>query len=185
MHLSFSFSPSLPPVPPPSPSDPLTDITRKSSFSTSTERNNACAFPSWPNRPSLLSPEPSASSYLSDEDLFFDTPSNSFSMPPSSSSSSSSSDSAIDDHSFLHGENHRSLTTEEQIARLRALAQEEETQRARFLAQVQAHARAQQALKVAAALGHQQHMQPAHGPHQTVALSDKRKKRKPSFKKRK
>ncbi|KAL4965510.1 uncharacterized protein BDV14DRAFT_55892 [Aspergillus stella-maris] len=139
--LSFgsTYSPmasSIPPPPPPSPNDDLLDITpQKCSFS-SNSTNNACAFPSWPNRPSLIScdsGESTASAYLSDEDLFPDGP-----VTPEPVE-----ESAVDD---MPGA--ASITTEQQIQMLRAAA-EEEAQRARFLAQVQAHAKAQQAIRVA------------------------------------
>ncbi|PYH97966.1 hypothetical protein BO71DRAFT_372039 [Aspergillus ellipticus CBS 707.79] len=147
-NVSFSFSfgsaacspTSMPPPPPPSPNDSLLDITpRKCSFSNGYEMNNSCAFPSWPNRPSLLSPQSecsTASAYLSDEDL----------LPLGSSVS----DSAIDEESAVQDPimGVVDLTTEQQIQAVRAAA-EEEAQRARFLAQVQAHARAQQAMRVA------------------------------------
>ncbi|PYH75729.1 hypothetical protein BO82DRAFT_13888 [Aspergillus uvarum CBS 121591] len=143
--VSFSFSygsscspSSLPPPPPPSPSDSLLDITpRKCSFSSSYGLNNSCAFPSWPNRPSLLSADSegsTASAYLSDEDLF-------------PTGSDVPSDSAIDEESAAQ-DPAMDLTTEQQIQMLRAAA-DEDAQRARFLAQVQAHARAQQAMRVA------------------------------------
>ncbi|RDW63176.1 uncharacterized protein DSM5745_10287 [Aspergillus mulundensis] len=146
--LSFpsSYSPvgsignSIPPPPPPSPNDDLLDITpQKCSFS-SNSTNNACAFPSWPNRPSLIScdsGESTASAYLSDEDLFPDGP-----MTPEPASSIDEESAAMDPR--MGG----SITTEQQIQMLRAVAQEE-AERARFLAQVQAHAKAQQALRVA------------------------------------
>jgi hypothetical protein len=100
--------------------------------------NNACAFPSWPNRPSLISASSegsSASAYLSDEDLFPEGP-----ITPE----------PIDEESAAYDPRmgSTSLTTEQQIQLLRAAA-EEEAQRARFLAQVQAHAKAQQAIRVA------------------------------------
>ncbi|KAK1145292.1 hypothetical protein N8T08_004453 [Aspergillus melleus] len=148
-HIAFSFgsayecSPiSMPPPPPPSPSDnTLTDITpRKCSFSSGYGMsNNTCAFPSWPNRPSLISADSegsSASAYISDEDLYFE------SMGPV--------ESAIDEESAAHDPamGDPDMTTEQQIQVMRAAA-EEEAHRARFLAQVQAHARAQQALRVA------------------------------------
>ncbi|KKK15572.1 hypothetical protein P175DRAFT_0529211 [Aspergillus ochraceoroseus IBT 24754] len=146
-HVSFSFSfgsayspTAMPPPPPPSPTDSLLDITpRKCSFSHGYSMNNACAFPSWPNRPSLISADSegsSASAYLSDEDLFPDGP-----IP---SELAVDEESAAIEPSMGAGD----LTTEQQIQLLRAAA-EEEAQRAQFLAQVQAHAKAQQALRVA------------------------------------
>ncbi|KAL1986956.1 hypothetical protein VTN96DRAFT_5112 [Rasamsonia emersonii] len=143
MQLSYSFSngtsssPSSPspsslppPPPPPTPNDSLLDITpRKSSFSITMGMSTSCAFPSWPNRSSLMSSdsESTASSYLSDEDLFPSDPV----TPPS--------ESVIDEES--------SLTTEEQIEMMRAA--EEDEQRMRFLAHVQAHAYAQKAFRAA------------------------------------
>ncbi|KAL2838832.1 hypothetical protein BJY01DRAFT_32850 [Aspergillus pseudoustus] len=140
--LSFStYSPMSsmpPPPPPPSLNDDLLDINpRKCSFS-SNSMNNACAFPSWPNRPSLISASSegsSASAYLSDEDLFPEGP-----ITPEPIDEESA---ALDPRMGSS-----SLTTEQQIQLLRAAA-EEEAQRARFLAQVQAHAKAQQAIRVA------------------------------------
>ncbi|KAL5343227.1 hypothetical protein BJX70DRAFT_394230 [Aspergillus crustosus] len=142
--LSFSstYSPMAsmpPPPPPPSLNDDLLDINpRKCSFS-SNSMNNACAFPSWPNRPSLITADSevsTASAYLSDEDLFPDGP-----ITP---------EPAVDEESAAYDPRMgpASLTTEQQIQMLRAAA-EEEAQRARFLAQVQAHAKAQQAIRVA------------------------------------
>ncbi|PWY65580.1 hypothetical protein BO70DRAFT_356726 [Aspergillus heteromorphus CBS 117.55] len=147
-NVSFSFSygsacspTSMPPPPPPSPNDSLLDITpRKCSFSNGYEMNNSCAFPSWPNRESLLSPQSeasTASAYLSDEDL----------LPLGGSAAPS--ESAIDEESAAQDPmGVVDLTTEQQIQMMRAAA-EEDAQRARFLAQVQAHARAQQAMRVA------------------------------------
>ncbi|KAL2011112.1 hypothetical protein VTN00DRAFT_3830 [Thermoascus crustaceus] len=153
MRFSFSFGSSMlsstpsspspsslpPPPPPPSPNDGLLDITpRKSSFSTSL--NSSCAFPSWPNRPSLTSgdSESSASSYLSDEDLFPE------------GFSSASSEAVIDEESAavdpVFGA--PDLTTEEQIQMMRAAAEEDE-RRMQYLTHVHARARAQQALRVA------------------------------------
>lgn len=129
----------MPPPPPPSPNDNLLDITpRKTSFSTSYERHNTCAFPSWPNRPDLLnhdSVSSSVSSYLSDEDLFCDD-------------IASPAEAVLDDEAIVEGSmlGGPGLTTEQQIQMMRAAA-EEEQQRARFLAQVHAHARAHQAFK--------------------------------------
>ncbi|THC94828.1 hypothetical protein EYZ11_005700 [Aspergillus tanneri] len=130
----------MPPPPPPSPNDTLTDITpRKCSFSSAYGMSNSCAFPSWPNRPSLINADSdgsTASAYISDEDLYFDIP--------------APADTVIDEESAAHDPamGDTDLTTEQQIQMMRAAA-EEEAHRARFLAQVQAHARAQQALRVA------------------------------------
>ncbi|OJJ61799.1 hypothetical protein ASPSYDRAFT_143004 [Aspergillus sydowii CBS 593.65] len=142
MSFGSTYSPlasSIPPPPPPSPNDDLLDITpQKCSFS-SNSTNNACAFPSWPNRPSLISCDSegsSASAYLSDEDLFPNGP-----ITPEPVIDEESA--AIDPRMGAS-----SLTTEQHIQMLRVAA-EEEAQRARFLAQVQAHAKAQQALRVA------------------------------------
>ncbi|KAH2281711.1 hypothetical protein KXW02_004832 [Aspergillus fumigatus] len=138
-----SFDSEVPRAPPPSlDNDTLLDIhPRKTSFSDVLGMSSACAFPSWPKRPSLLSSDSegsTASAYLSDEDLLF------------SSGPVSSSESAIEEESAAQEPaiGAHSLTTEQQIQMLRAAA-EEEAHRARFLAQVQAHARAQQALRVA------------------------------------
>ncbi|RAO70878.1 uncharacterized protein BHQ10_006890 [Talaromyces amestolkiae] len=156
MRFSYSYSGSTssspspsslpPPPPPPTPNDGLLDITpRKSSFSSAMGMSSACAFPSWPNRPSLLSPESeesTASSYLSDEDLF---PTDLPITPPSESAIDE--ESAASDPVYLPS-GADDLTTEEQIQMMRAAAEEDE-RRARFLAHVHAHARAQQAFKVA------------------------------------
>ncbi|KAE8356724.1 hypothetical protein BDV28DRAFT_64973 [Aspergillus coremiiformis] len=130
---------SAPAPPPPTPEDSLLDITpRKCSFSTAFGMSNACAFPSWPNRPSLINTDTevsTGSAYISDEDLYFDL--------------SPQSESAIEEESAVQESTRPGeLTTEQQIQMMRAAA-EEEAQRARFLAQVQAHARAQQAMRVA------------------------------------
>ncbi|RHZ43032.1 uncharacterized protein CDV56_100157 [Aspergillus thermomutatus] len=137
-----SFDSEVPRAPPPSlDNDTLLDIhPRKISFSGVLGMSSACAFPSWPNRPSLLSSDSegsTATAYLSDEDLLF------------SNGSTSSSESAIEEESAAQepAMGAHSLTTEQQIQMVRAAA-EEEAHRARFLAQVQAHARAQQALRV-------------------------------------
>ncbi|KAE8415837.1 hypothetical protein BDV36DRAFT_285047 [Aspergillus pseudocaelatus] len=132
-------TPAAPAAPPSTPQDSLLDITpRKCSFSTAFGMSNACAFPSWPNRPALISTDTdvsTGSAYISDEDLCFDlTPQSEFAVEE---------ESAVQE-SVRPGD----LTTEQQIQMLRAAA-EEEAQRARFLAQVQAHARAQQAMRVA------------------------------------
>ncbi|EEA28898.1 hypothetical protein TMatcc_002743 [Talaromyces marneffei ATCC 18224] len=154
MRFSYSYSGSTssspspsslpPPPPPPTPNDGLLDITpRKSSFSSAMGMSSACAFPSWPNRPSLLeSEESTASSYLSDEDLF---PTDLPITPPSESAIDE--ESAASDPVYLPS-GAGDLTTEEQIQMMRAAAEEDE-RRARFLAHVHAHARAQQAFKVA------------------------------------
>jgi hypothetical protein len=138
-----SFDSEVPRAPPPSlDNDTLLDIhPRKTSFSDVLGMSSACAFPSWPKRPSLLSSDSegsTASAYLSDEDLLF------------SSGPASSSESAIEEESAAQepAMGAHSLTTEQQIQMVRAAA-EEEAHRVRFLAQVQAHARAQQALRVA------------------------------------
>jgi hypothetical protein len=104
--------------------------------------SSSCAFPSWPNRPSLLnaaSEESTASAYLSDEDLF-----------PVEPVSAPASESAIDEESAASDPvmDAPDLTTEEQIQMMRAAAEEDE-RRMRFLAHVHAHARAQQAFRVA------------------------------------
>jgi hypothetical protein len=164
MRFSFSFSfsnssnlsspspSSIPPPPPPSPNDSLLDISpRKSSFSSASSRDTSCAFPSWPNRSSLLAEaEQSASSYISDEDLF---PSSSPASPPSSCTAwSTPMSGSLEDeipsstmHPVLGAPD---LTTEEQIQMMREAA-EEEDRRTQYLAHAQAHARAQQALRVA------------------------------------
>jgi hypothetical protein len=104
--------------------------------------SSSCAFPSWPNRPSLLngdSAESTASAYLSDEDLF-----------PIEPVSAAASESAVDEESAASDPvmGTPGLTTEEQVQMMRAAAEEDE-RRMRFLAHVHAHARAQQAFRVA------------------------------------
>ncbi|KAL1969664.1 hypothetical protein VTN77DRAFT_8217 [Rasamsonia byssochlamydoides] len=150
MRFSFSFSNSTssspspspsslpPPPPPPTPNDTLLDISpRKSSFTMTMGMSSSCAFPSWPNRPSLecSDSESTASSYLSDEDLFLDP------VTPSS-------EAVIDEESADSIVGAPDLTTEEQIQMMRAAAEEDE-RRMQFLAHVHAHARAQQAFRVA------------------------------------
>ncbi|OXV06865.1 hypothetical protein Egran_05368 [Elaphomyces granulatus] len=149
MQLSYSFSnstlsspsrsslppspPPPPPPPPPSPNDTLLDITpRKSSLSIAIGMSASCAFPSWPNRSSLLSADSDSvvSSYLSDEDLF-----------PAGTPSSSSVNEELGIAVPVIGV--PDLTIEEQIQMIRAAAEEDE-QRGRFLAHVHAHARAQE-----------------------------------------
>jgi hypothetical protein len=138
---SSTSSSTMPPPPPPSPIDDMLDITpRKCSFSSlassSTARtNNTCAFPSWPNRPSLLNTSPdcpparerepsTASAFLSDEDLYVpDAPD----TPP-----------AVDEESAARAPAAPALTTEQQVQLLKAAAEEERC-RARFMAQVKAH----------------------------------------------
>ncbi|KAL4889642.1 hypothetical protein BDV59DRAFT_116326 [Aspergillus ambiguus] len=147
-HVAFQFSfgtsydvdplASMPAPPPPSPTDSLLDITpRKDSFSSAfgVSNSNSCAFPSWPNRPSLINSEAdvsTTSAYISDEELYWDL--------------SPSTEPGVDEESAVRDP--LDMTTEQQIQMMRAAA-EEEAQRARLLAQVQAHARAQQALRVA------------------------------------
>ncbi|RMJ22312.1 hypothetical protein PHISP_06809 [Aspergillus sp. HF37] len=134
---SSTSSSTMPPPPPPSPINDMLDITpRKCSFSSlasSTARtNNTCAFPSWPNRPSLLNTSHSppkddsstASAFLSDEDLYVpDAPD----TPP-----------AVDEESAARVPAAPVLTTEQQVQLLKAAAEEERC-RARFMAQVKAH----------------------------------------------
>ncbi|EEQ89509.1 uncharacterized protein BDCG_04629 [Blastomyces dermatitidis ER-3] len=143
---SGSPSSSLPPPPPPSPNDSLLDIApRKSSFSMTSGRNTSCAFPSWPNRSSLFSDsDSSASSYLSDEDLF--------PTSPSPSSESAFEEDAVSYHPvFAAGD----LTTEEQISLINGRVDEEE-RRQRYLANAHAQLRAQQAQRAAQILAAEQ-----------------------------
>lgn len=135
---SFECSPlSNPSAPPPTPTDSLLDIhPRKSSFSSEYGMGAACAFPSWPNRPSLStgdSHDSFTSAYLSDEDLLW-MPENAGAEPPE-----------LDEDATKTHEMVSSMTMEQQLARMRALAEEED--RLRFLAKVEAHARATQALR--------------------------------------
>lgn len=137
---SYELEPpfAMPAPPPPSPIDSLLDITpRKCSFSSGfgMSNSNTCAFPSWPNRPSLINSDAevsTTSAYISDDDLCFDL--------------SPSPEPGVDEESAVRDP--LDMTTEQQIQMMRTAA-EEEAQRARLLAQVQAHARAQQALRVA------------------------------------
>ncbi|KAJ5832456.1 hypothetical protein N7474_000767 [Penicillium riverlandense] len=141
---SYDCSPmSNPSAPPPTPSDSLLDLNpRKTSFSSELGMGAACAFPSWPNRPSLSrseSPDSFSNAYLSDEDLLW--------MPTSSTATSPNS--AIEDAPCKDALAFpASMNMEQQLERIRAAAAEEED-RARFLAKVEAHARATQALRMA------------------------------------
>lgn len=135
---SFECSPlSNPSAPPPTPTDSLLDITpRKSSFSSEYGMGAACAFPSWPNRPSLSSVDPHDSTesygnaYLSDEDLLW--------IPQNAATKAQTEPPMIEA---------ASMTMEQQLQQIRAAAEEED--RLRFLARVEAHARATQALRQA------------------------------------
>ncbi|KAJ5620324.1 hypothetical protein N7510_004308 [Penicillium lagena] len=144
---SYDSSPmSNPSAPPPTPSDSLLDINpRKTSFSSELGMGAACAFPSWPNRPSLSrseSPDSFSNAYLSDEDLLW--------MPtPSSAATTTPTNSAIEDAPCKDALVFpASMDMEQQLERIRAVAAEEED-RARFLAKVEAHARATQTLRMA------------------------------------
>ncbi|KAJ5690433.1 hypothetical protein N7462_004825 [Penicillium macrosclerotiorum] len=137
---SFSCSPlSNPSAPPPTPTDSLLDIhPRKSSFASEYGMGAACAFPSWPNRPSLSSADSADSftnAYLSDEDLLW-MPENAGTAPD-----------ALPEMATEDGPVLASMTMEQQLARMRAVAEEED--RLRFLAKVEAHARATQAIRQA------------------------------------
>lgn len=139
---SSSFESEVPKAPPPSlDNETLLGINpRTISFSNVLGMSSACAFPSWPNRPSLVGSDSESSTptaYLSDEDLLFST--------GTSSSSETEEESAAPGPVIGAAP---SLTTEQQIQMARDEA-EEDAQRARFLAQVEAHARAQQAIRVA------------------------------------
>jgi hypothetical protein len=152
MKLSHSFSnntlsspspSSLPPrPPPPSPYDTLLDIAPHKSSLSMAMGSASCAFPSWPNRSSLLRADSDTvvSSYLSDEDL----------LP--AGTPSSSSETAVDEESGAATPviGAPDLTIEVQIQMIHAAAEEDE-QRLRFLARVHAHARAQQAHRAALA----------------------------------
>ncbi|KAJ5587195.1 uncharacterized protein N7459_002960 [Penicillium hispanicum] len=137
---SFECSPlSNPSAPPPTPTDSLLDITpRKSSFSSEYGMGAACAFPSWPNRPSLSSGDSNDSfvnnAYLSDEDLLWMPENAAVETPP------------LEESATPEAETVCSLTMEQQLKRMRAAAEED---RARFLARVDAHARATQAIRQA------------------------------------
>ncbi|KAF7718023.1 Uncharacterized protein PECH_001389 [Penicillium ucsense] len=135
---SFECSPlSNPSAPPPTPTNSLLDIhPRKSSFSSEYGLDAACAFPSWPQRPSLStgqSQDSYCSAYLSDEDLLW-MPENAGTEPPE-----------LTEETPKAKTKESSMTTEQQLARMRAAAEEED--RRRFLAKVEAHARATQALR--------------------------------------
>ncbi|KAJ5101962.1 hypothetical protein NUU61_004184 [Penicillium alfredii] len=134
---SFESCPlSTPTAPPPTPSDSLLDINpRKSSFSSEYGMGAACAFPSWPNRPSLSNADSTdsyASARLSDEDLLW--------MPENANV-------AVDEPALQAPEPMSSMSMEQQLQRMRVIAEEED--RARFMAKVEAHARATQALRTA------------------------------------
>ncbi|KAJ5120318.1 uncharacterized protein N7515_009706 [Penicillium bovifimosum] len=121
---------SSPFAPPPTPCDSLLDIRpRKSSFSS--EMAAAYAFPSWPNRPALSSNDSYANAYLSDDDLLW--------MPENSAVEQAVKEATQDSVD--------SITTEQQLLRLRAIREQED--RANFLAKVEAHARATKALRSA------------------------------------
>lgn len=134
---SFECSPlSNPSAPPPTPTDSLLDISpRKSSFSSEYGMGAACAFPSWPNRPSLASADSAGftNAFLSDEDLLW--------MPENAGAELPLSEGAQEPEPVC------SLTMEQQLQRIRAIAEQED--RARFLAKVDAHARATQAVRQA------------------------------------
>ena len=136
---SFECSPlSNPSAPPPTPTDSLTTITpRKSSFSSEYGMGAACAFPSWPNRPSLSSGNSNDSfvnnAYLSDEDLLW-MPENAIVEVPTLEDAPSDETATV-----------CSMTTEQQLERMRAAA--EARSRALFLAKVETHARATQAIR--------------------------------------
>lgn len=142
---SYDSSPmSNPSAPPPTPSDSLLDIhPRKTSFSGELGMGAACAFPSWPNRPSLSrseSPDSFSNAYLSDEDLLW------MPAPPNAATTNNSAIEETPCKDALAFP--ASMNMEQQLERIRAVAAEEED-RARFLAKVEAHARATQALRVA------------------------------------
>ncbi|KAJ5165860.1 hypothetical protein N7492_006156 [Penicillium capsulatum] len=133
---SFECSPlSTPSAPPPTPADSLLDLSpRKSSFSSEYGMGAACAFPSWPNRPSLASADSADSftnAFLSDEDLLW--------MPENAGVELPLSEEPTQPEPAC------SMTMEQQLQRIRAIAEQED--RARFLAKVEAHARATQALR--------------------------------------
>lgn len=132
---SFECSPlSNPSAPPPTPTDSLYDINpRKSSFSSEYGMGAACAFPSWPNRPSLSSADSCDSfvnnAYLSDEDLLW-IPEHPIPEEPATQAPTQ-----IDS----------SMTMEQQLQLYQAAA--EERDRANFRAMMDAHTRAAQALR--------------------------------------
>lgn len=98
----------------------------------------ACAFPSWPNRPSLSSADSHDSSdsyvnaYLSDEDLLW--------MPENAMANTT-----LEESQPIETMSGSSMTMEQQLQRLRT----EEQDRLRFLARVATHGRATQALQQA------------------------------------
>lgn len=100
----------------------------------------ACAFPSWPNRPSLSSADSHDTSdsyvnaYLSDEDLLW--------MPENAVANTT-----LEETQPKEAMPVSSMTMEQQLQRIRAAAEEQD--RLRFLAKVEAHARATQALRQA------------------------------------
>jgi hypothetical protein len=97
----------------------------------------ACAFPSWPNRPSLYSGDHSDSfvnnAYLTDEDLLW--------MPENAGIAECCEEIEQQPQIFS------SMTMEQQLKLVRAAAEEED--RARFMAKVEAHARATQVVRQA------------------------------------
>ncbi|OQE31916.1 hypothetical protein PENSTE_c001G06418 [Penicillium steckii] len=164
---SFECSPlSTPSAPPPTPADTLTDIhPRKSSFSSEYGMGAACAFPSWPNRPSLGNATDTSDSYvnnayLTDEDLLW--------MPENAAIAEVCEEQIPKEQ---HPEMFSSLNMEQQLQLIRAAAEEED--RARFMAKVEAHARATQAVRQAklARVSEPE----AH----TITTTPKRKKRRP------
>ena len=161
---SGSFSNLTPKTP---PNSLLLDLSPRSASSapttsTSTSSNNAygqsasssCAYPSWPNRPSLVSTDSScstatstsiystatsSSAYISDEELLDTTPLTSPAIEVDQDPC------AVLGADILEGSTlgSISMSAEQHIRDMREEADEEEA-RARFLARVQAHARAQQ-----------------------------------------
>lgn len=167
---SFECSPlSTPSAPPPTPADSLTDIhPRKSSFSSEYGMGAACAFPSWPNRPSLYSGDASDSyvnnAYLTDEDLLW--------MPENAAIAECCEENMLKQpEQQQQPEIFCSLTMEQQLKLMRAAAEEED--RARFMAKVEAHARATQAVRQAKLA------RVSESETSTVTITPKRKKRRP------
>lgn len=166
-----SLAPKTPPnsllldLDPPKPaSSAPTTSTKTSNNAYGQSASSSCAYPSWPNRPLLVSTQASttttstavsspfstasSSAYISDEELLDTTP---LSSP------------AIEvDHdpcaTLTTGMDSISMSAELRIRHMREQAEEEED-RARFLAQVQAHARAQLATRLQLPQQHQQQQQ--------------------------
>lgn len=158
---SGSFSNLTPKTP---PNSLLLDLSpRSASSAPTTSSSNAygqsasssCAYPSWPNRPSLVSTDSScstatstsiystatasSSAYISDEELLDTTPLTSPAIEVDQDPCAALGADILEGSTL----GSISMSAEQRIRDMREEADEKEA-RARFLAQVQAHARAQQ-----------------------------------------